>query len=195
LTSKGQKTDRQTAKAHTFKPLYGGSSGSKAEKEYYKAFKEKYPGITSTQEGWAQTVLETKKLELPWGMTFYWPSTTMTSTGYITNSSSIYNYPVQSLATAEIIPVCVALLWKAMKAHEMDGFLVNTIHDSVIAEIPPEEVELFTDLVVKVFTEDIYRYLSTVYGMDFNVPLGVEIKVGRHWGEADTTITKEAEIF
>ena len=36
---------RQQAKGHTFKPLYGGMSGTEDEKRYYAAFKEKYKGI------------------------------------------------------------------------------------------------------------------------------------------------------
>jgi len=32
---------RQDAKAHTFKPLYGGTTGTDAEKKYYKTFAEK----------------------------------------------------------------------------------------------------------------------------------------------------------
>ena len=31
---------RQDAKAHTFKPLYGGTTGTDDEKRYYSAFKE-----------------------------------------------------------------------------------------------------------------------------------------------------------
>ena len=32
---------RQEAKAHTFKPLYGGTTGTEAQQRYYRAFKEK----------------------------------------------------------------------------------------------------------------------------------------------------------
>ena len=36
---------RQDAKAHTFKPLYGGTTGTEEEKNYYRKFAEKYKDI------------------------------------------------------------------------------------------------------------------------------------------------------
>ena len=47
ITDAGQPTDRQTAKAHTFAPLYGatGFGRTPAEAEYYTHFTEKYQGI------------------------------------------------------------------------------------------------------------------------------------------------------
>src|SRR5210317_2265713 len=94
---------RQDAKAHTFKPLYGGKSGTDDEKRYYAAFEEKYSGISGTQKDWVHGVLRTKELTTEWGLKYYWPDTKMTQSGYITNTTSICNYPVQALATAEII--------------------------------------------------------------------------------------------
>ncbi|MEK0325174.1 MAG: DNA polymerase [Nitrosopumilus sp.] len=64
---------RTAAKPDTFKPLYGGQSGTKAQMEYYAAFREKYPDISFTQESWVHDVLEHKRLITPWGMRYYWP--------------------------------------------------------------------------------------------------------------------------
>jgi DNA polymerase-1 len=68
---------RQEAKAHTFKPLYGGSSGTADEQRYYRHFKETYKGIAGAQDRWVNTVLKEKKLVTEWGLTFYWPDTKM----------------------------------------------------------------------------------------------------------------------
>lgn len=64
----------------------------------------------------------------------------------------------------------------------MESFLVNTIHDSAIAEVHPEEGELFAEIGVQSFTTDCYNYLRTVYELDWNVPMGAGIKIGRNWG-------------
>ena len=37
---------RQEAKAHTFKPLYGGVSGTQSQQAYYRRFKEKYEQVS-----------------------------------------------------------------------------------------------------------------------------------------------------
>lgn len=183
ISEAGQPTDRQEAKAHTFKPLFGGESGTKAEKEYYKAFKAKYSGIADTQNAWREQVLRTKELVTITGLRFFWPDTKITPTGYITNTSSIFNYPIQSFATADIIPIAVTYLWHRMR--DMKSYLVNTIHDSAIAEISPDEVELFRDISVKAFTYDTYEYLEKVYKIVMNIPLGAGLKIGKRWSEAD----------
>lgn len=185
LTTAGQPTDRQNAKAHTFKPLYGGSSGTKAEQEYYSAFKEKYPGITGAQQRWIDEVVVSKQLTTVTGFKFYWPDTTIQRSGYVTNTTSICNYPVQSFATADIIPIAVTYQWHRMKAQGLESFLVNTIHDSSIAEINPNEGELCEEIAVKAYTTDVYSYLDQVFGIDFNIQLGVGIKVSKNWGEGE----------
>lgn len=172
---------RQEAKADTFKPLYGGSSGSEKQQAYYRAFKEKYRGVADAQQEWIDTVLTQKKLVTQSGLIFYWPDTRMTQSGYVTNTTSICNYPVQSLATAEIIPIAVTYMWHRMKAAGLKAFIINTIHDSVITEEPPEEVAKINDIANQAFAGDVYNYLRKVYNIDFTVPLAVDNQSNNHW--------------
>lgn len=185
LTEAGQKTSRQDAKAHTFKPLYGGQSGTKAEQTYYRAFRKKYPGIAKAQLDWQYEVVRTGRLRLASGLYLYFPGTKIMQDGYITNSTQICNYPVQSLATAEITLIAITKLWHDIRRAGMRSFMVNTVHDSVVLEIPPEERELLQELAVKAFTEYVYKYLWEVYKVKFNIPLGLGMKVGEHWAEGD----------
>lgn len=185
LISKDQRSD---IKPFTFKPLYGGMSGTQDERAYYRFFQEKYNGIYKVQEGWTYNVLRDKVLTTEWGLKFYWPDTKLEVSsrggkGYIKNRTSIFNYPVQSLATAEIIPIALVYTWHYFKALGLKGFLVNTVHDSVIAEIPPEEEEIFRDICEYTFTELVFGYLNRVYNIRFTVPLGTETKVGTHWSK------------
>ena len=178
---------RTLAKKDTFKPLYGGQSGTDAQKAYYAAFREKYPGITGTQNDWVKTVLHDKQLVTETGLIFYWPDTKLTRTGYITNRESICNYPVQYLATGEIIPIALIYQWHKMKARKMQSFIVNTVHDSIAAELHPNETEVYRADVIESFTVDVYRYLKIVYNIDFLCPLGVGCKIGTHWGKGIET--------
>lgn len=180
---------RQDAKSHTFKPLYGGSSGSPTEKLYYEAFKSKYHGIASTQRQWTQQVLRDKQLTTEWGLKYYWPDTRMTKSGYIINTTSIYNYPVQAFATAEIIPCALVAAWHRMKG--MESFMVNTVHDSIIAELHPEEVADWHDVAKQCLIVDSYNLIYQLYGVKLTVPLGAGVTVGERW--ADET-AKEGEI-
>lgn len=174
---------RQDAKASTFKPIYGGQSGTEEEKRYYAAFKQKYKGIAAVQQKWVDTVLRTKKLTTSTGFVFYWPDTTMSKSGYVSNTTQIYNYPIQQLATADIIPLAVGWLWRKMKELRMEAFIINTVHDSIVAEVPAHEVELFSKLADEAISIQAVQLLKAIFDIDFNVPLATEIKTSRHWGE------------
>lgn len=175
---------RQAAKPHTFKPLYGGQSGTNKEKAYYKAFREKYKDIYKTQKGWTLDVARDKQLRIASGLIFYWPNTRISADGYVSGTPSIFNYPIQSFATADIIPLTLALVW-----HELvdvpGAFLVNTVHDSIIGEVGSENLAKYVDVLVRSFTETIYDMLERLYGIRFSMPLGVAIKAGSHWAEGE----------
>jgi DNA polymerase I-like protein with 3'-5' exonuclease and polymerase domains len=179
------KDRRQDAKPHTFKPLYGGRSGTPAEKRYYEFFREKYKGITQWQNGNIDYVLNHKYLVTEWGLRFYWPSTRMDRSGYVTNSTAICNYPVQCHATAEIIPISLIWFWHRLKRSGLKMFIVNTIHDAILCEMPPEEVNDFHNLSRQCLIADTYRTLRDLYGCKFTVPLGAGVKVARHWAGKD----------
>lgn len=180
---KHAKDARTAAKAHTFKPLYGGESGTKDEKRYYKAFKERYRGIADAQEGWVEEVLREKRLITPWGMRYYWPRAKRGRDGYVNVKSNVYNYPVQAFATAEIIPIALTALWQRLRDYSEGVRFVNTVHDSVILEVHPEFIDIVREESIKAFGIDVYNYLEVVYAYRFTVPLGCGITIGTHWSE------------
>lgn len=188
LSKAEKKARRGAAKPDTFKPLYGGTRGTPRQERYYAWFREQFPQLAEVQKGWTETVLNFKELWLPWGMVFYWPFTRINDrTGYIDNTPSIYNYPVQSLATAEIIPIAVTYLWYRARANDRRIALINTVHDSATAEIPVGTEGLWQALAAQCFTMDVYKYLREVYDLDFNVPLGVGVSIGERWNSPDAT--------
>jgi DNA polymerase I len=175
---------RQNSKEHTFKPLYGGQSGTDREREYYVAFKDKHQGIAAMQQRWIDEVLNTKQLVTSTGLIFYWPDTRITRSGYIVNTTNICNYPVQSLATADIVPIGMIYQWHLMYAANMKSFLVNTVHDSTIGEVAPGEESLYEEIADYALTDAVNNYMKDVYNIDFNVPLEAEIKIGEHWSDS-----------
>lgn len=189
LTKAGEETDRQSAKSRTFRPLYGGTSGTPAEQAYCKFFQEKYSGIYKEQRTWVDAVLRSKELITPYGIRFYWPDTKVTRSGYVTNTTSIFNYPVQGFATAEIIPIAVVFAWHKLRS--LDVRIILTIHDSVVLEVGPavDRNEL-AKILATCFTTDVYTWLEVVYGYKFHVPLGCSVKIGSHWGKGKEASAK-----
>lgn len=177
---------RQMAKPETFKPLYGGSKGTPAQERWYKEFKKRYPELAKVQEDWVYEVLASKRLVTPWGLRYYFPTAKVSSTGYCNVGSTVYNYPVQALATAEIIPIAVSYFWHRVKAESLGSYIVpvSTVHDSLICEVHPEYTDSFRRIAGLAFGPDVLNYLKRIYDMDYDVPLGIGIKIGTHWGDA-----------
>jgi DNA polymerase I-like protein with 3'-5' exonuclease and polymerase domains len=182
---KGAANLRQLAKPDTFKPLYGGSKGTKEQERWYKAFRERYPELAKAQEDWVHEVLASKRLITEWGMRYYFPHAKLSSSGYCNVGSAVYNYPVQALATAEIIPISIAYAWHQIHAEGMDSYIVpvSTVHDSLICEVHPDHTQDFRRIACDSFGIRTYDYLRTVYHLDYSVPLGIGIKLASHWSE------------
>lgn len=191
--SEVNKYQRTAAKAHTFKPLYGGQSGTEDEQRYYRNFAEKYNGLATEQDAWARHVVNHKMLETEWGMLAYWPEAKMDRTGYLNVKTNVYNWPVQSLATAEIIPIALILFWHSTRHLDVD--IINTVHDSIIVDHPEELLPAVIEAGNECFTRGVYKYLSCVYNLSFSVPLGTGIKAGHHWSESALTDEQLAKLI
>ncbi len=181
LTEAGQPTDRQGAKQYSFKPLYGGSAGTKAVQDYCKFFTNKYKGISGTQRAWALEVVNNKYLVTPYGMRFYWPDTRMDRGGYIKNTTSIYNFPIQGLATGEIIPIALVAFWYEIRDRAIT--ILNTIHDSIVAKVACDSVEWYEETVRRCLTDEVFKFLRDVYKYEFVTNLGCGIKLSPNWGD------------
>jgi DNA polymerase I-like protein with 3'-5' exonuclease and polymerase domains len=172
---------RRLSKPDTFKPVYGGTKGTPEQERYYKAFQDKYCIMHSTQKDWCELVANNKMLETAWGMRYYWPEAKRNRFNYLNVKTQVFNYPIQAFATAEIVPVGLAMFWHRIRDAEM--FLINTVHDSVECELPENEIELFAEVAVQALTKDVYAYISAVYDMQIDIPIGVGMVVGSHWSK------------
>ena len=169
------KEERTAAKKNTFKPLFFGKSGTSEQMLYYAAFRKKYPEICKMQEKWISTVLRTGKLKTITGLVFYWPDTKTTYSGFVTNSNSICNYPVQNFATSEMSSIGTVYLWHRMKSAKLLSFIVNCVHDSVWTETKQEEEGELKGLMNQALIKDVDNYLKKVYNISYNLPIEIEI--------------------
>lgn len=177
MESKERKEIRTAAKPYTFKPLYGGESGTPEQKSYYEFFKNKHKQITAMQEGWLDTVLRTKQLTTVTGLVFYWPEARLSNSGYIPVKSSVYNYPIQMFATADISQMGAALLSRHITEANMRAHLVNVVHDSVWAEVHKADVENFKVMAQFCLVDGAMRAMKQLYDFDFVIPLEIEFTI------------------
>lgn len=187
-----KKAKRQESKKHTFRPLYGGGSGSDAVKAYCEYFKGKYAELSLVQRNWALTVADKGWFTTPYGMTFHFPGTKIQRSGYISNSTNIYNFPVQGFATGEIIPIAMVYFWH--KTRNLRVKLYLTVHDSLISNVFKDDVDQVIDIAKECLTTDVYEYLDRVYHYKFVVPLGLEAKVGTFWSDG-SIVERKWDVF
>ena len=180
ISDAGQSTSRQDAKAHTFAPLYGatGFGRSKAEAAYYEHFTDKYKGVAAWHTRLAKEAITTQKIITPSGREFAFPDVVRKSTGRVSHFTQIKNYPVQSFATADIVPIALLHIDELLKG--MQSCIVNSVHDSIVIDVHPDE-EAQVINIIDATNKALPELITLRWGVDFNVPLLLEAKIGPNW--------------
>ena len=180
ITDAGQPTSRQEAKAHTFAPLYGatGYGRTPAEAAYYEHFNDKYQGVANWHKKLAKEALSTNKITTPSGREYAFPDVVRKARGRVSHFTQIKNYPVQGFATADIVPI--ALLHIDTLLTGLQSCIVNTVHDSIVVDVHPDEERKVIDIINQT-NEVLSELIASRWGVDFNVPLLLEAKIGPNW--------------
>lgn len=106
-----------------------------------------------------------------------------TLTGFVCQGlmkkNKVINYPVQGSAFHLLLWSLIRLVRKELPKHNMKTLIVGQIHDSMVADVVPEERDDFIALCDKVMTKSITRYAPWLV-----VPMEVEAEVspvGASW--------------
>jgi DNA polymerase-1 len=92
--------------------------------------------------------------------------------------TQIKNFPVQSFATADIVPVI--LMEIEDKLNNYLSCIVNTVHDSIVIDVHPNEVEEIINVINSV-NDDMTDIINEQFNIKINVPLLLEAKIGNNW--------------
>jgi len=182
ITDAGEETTRQNAKAHTFAPLYGatGHGRTVAQAAYYHHFIEKYVGIAAWHKKLGDEAVRFEKITIPSGRQYAFPNTVRRKNGSVTNFTRIKNYPVQGFATGDIVPVVLIEIDRRLREGNFKSLLVNTVHDSIVFDVHPDEIDRMIALIDGM-NADLHDIIKNAFGIDMNVPLLLEAKIGDNW--------------
>lgn len=179
-----------------------------AVKSFVQAFKTRYPGVvkwwqdtmTAVDKGRFVTGLKDEEgipvgesilVSAVTGRQLYfreyqnkYKSAVAGSTSF--SPSQIKNYPVQSFATGDVVPMVLGRVYRALMKNELlrdSCVLINTVHDSIVldckGEVVPDAIKLLLDVMPRVGD-----YLEEDFEVtDFNVRVGVSIRAGDSWKE------------
>ena len=85
---------------------------------------------------------------------------------------------MQSFATADIVPLVLMKIDERLSTCK--SCIVNTVHDSIVIDVHPEEQDQVL-FIIKSINNDMKTIIDNYYGIDFNVPLLLEAKIGDNW--------------
>ena len=83
------------------------------------------------------------------------------------------NAPIQGTA-ADVMKLAMINVDLALRDSGLDSKMILTVHDELVFEVPEDEVERATDLVLREMTEV----------CEMKVPLAVDVSTGTNWAEA-----------
>jgi len=173
---------RRAAKTINFGVIYGMSGYglqqatdlTREEAELFiSTYFKRYPGVKNYIEttkkqaaalGYVQTVLGRRR---------YIPE--INSTNRLAREAAermAINMPVQG-TSADIIKIAMVNLRRAMQEKHMKAMMTMQVHDELVFELPAEELDTLKELVQEIMPG----------AMQLAVPLKIDIKVGKNWGE------------
>jgi DNA polymerase I-like protein with 3'-5' exonuclease and polymerase domains len=182
---------RLIAKIYLFRTIYRGSGWSFAhdpafmhvskDPKFWDAvgekFYTKYHGIDKCHHEWAAIVTRGEPLVGPFGRE--WLISNRNSKGeFFIPWTVLTNYPVQGTG-ADIMTLARVSFARRLKEKGWPVLLVSTVHDSIVVDAPDDYVERVTNLMYQVF-DDIPVNIKRLYGINWNVPMACEVKVGKN---------------
>jgi len=123
-------------------------------------------------------VLEHGIVRIPSGREFAFPNAQRLRSGRITNATNVVNYPVQSFATADIVPLaCIRALrrWGDLRSR-----LILTVHDSIVVDVHPDELDQVKN-VLKDAMLGVKDDLIKRFNYEPVLPFDIEIEAGTNW--------------
>ena len=87
---------------------------------------------------------------------------------------------MQGFATADLLPTALVRLSKMMRTRELKSVICNTVHDSIVLDVHPDEkdacIKLLEYAMLSLPTESVNRY-----GVEYDMPVEIELKIGKNW--------------
>ena len=195
----GDASYRQVCKVFTFRSLYGGNEWGffydsafpdwpiKRWKEICDNFYKKYKGLKKYHDKCIKEVRKTGSLTTPSGRSFAFKK--IVKKGVEDYSQpQIKNYPMQSFATADLQPLnIVTFMDKLAEVGLPDLPMFCTVHDSDVYDVADEEICRVVRCKQWVYN-NFPKIISEYFSIDFNIPMGGDITIGKRYSETPVTI-------
>lgn len=188
---------RLIAKVFVFRLVYGGSAFSyandpdftgvsKSETYWQKRidfFYNKYKGIKLWHDKILQEATTKGRLVMPTGRIYQYQLKRNWKGELVAPQTIIKNYPIQGMG-ADVMAIARVSFFKRWKEQKIEGFIISTVHDSIVVDVPSYEVERVTNLFHEVFAS-LHINFEKLFGVALPVEFRCEVKVGKNMSEMD----------
>lgn len=151
-------------------------------KEIVDAFCNKYSGLTNW---WDAMILQVER-----GHDIITPSKRRLSFGmYYNESSGVYeyskpqikNYPVQSFSS-DCMYVCMHNIYSQLVKYKFKSKMICQVHDSIVYDFVEKEESNLVEINLNIMN-NLDKYISDYYSIEYNVPMGGDIEIGSNYGD------------
>jgi DNA polymerase-1 len=173
---------RRLAKTVNFGVIYGMSdygleqaTGLSREEagRFIAAYFEKYPGVRQYLDATKEQARKNGYVQTLLGRRRFIPDINSSNRQVREAAERMaINMPVQG-TSADIIKVAMINLYREMAQRRLKSKMLLQVHDELVFEVPEGELETMRQLVPEVMDK----------AVKLDVPLKVDTKVGRNWGE------------
>jgi len=199
------KEERKPFKARTFQLIYGAGpkaiskqAGCSLEeaKKFVDTFYRRYPGVGMWHEGFAimvdrdarhlhdreemlekfRTYMYQSETGRRYMFSEYYNEETWSSKMYSFSPTELKNYPIQGLATGDIVPMMLGVIFRKLIGRD-DVKMVNTIHDSILFDVKEESI---VDFILDI--QEVLLETHTYFEKTFKAPLALKLKAGASYG-------------
>jgi uracil-DNA glycosylase family 4 len=151
----------------------------KEAEQVYRRFHETYPALKRWHNRVIRVAHNERQVVTAIGRVRHLPDIKSGHTGSVREAErQAINSIVQGLATDICLTAAVRLSQNLDPNHAR---LVGSVHDALLFEVRDEVVDLYGPLIKKVM-EDM-SYIYKLYGAIINVPIVVDVEVGKHWSQ------------
>jgi DNA polymerase I-like protein with 3'-5' exonuclease and polymerase domains len=199
------KEERKPFKSRTFQLIYGAGAKAISKqagcsfeeaKKFIDVFYTRYPDVAKWHKDFAvraeleslyqldddgfREKVKTFVFQTETGRKFcfreYFSDSTWSPKTYNFSPTELKNYPIQGLATGDIVPMMLGIIFRKLVGRD-DVKMVNTIHDSLMFDVDKDSAVNFI-LEITDILKDTHKYFEKI----FKAPLALKLNAGASYG-------------
>jgi DNA polymerase I-like protein with 3'-5' exonuclease and polymerase domains len=98
---------------------------------------------------------------------------------YTFSPTELKNYPVQGLATGDIVPMMLGIIFRQLLGRD-DVKMVNTVHDSLMFDVKSDSADAFITEITTIL-QCTHMYFEETFKKPLALKLNAGASIGKNW--------------